>query len=226
MEREGDFTDVPSFGGTADGDGQPPTGTTPPPTGTQAPSPLPDLSLHAAPQVYKGPLVGSWDKPNPVPYFRAMHPVDPNQQMVQDIFSSCTFKTAASYTVGMAMGWAFGLFMAGMETSVPQVPEKGKTGKIFSSNQIQVQTFREVMRTTGARMWSQGKQFAMIGAIFSGTECVIEDYRGDAEGMTNAVSAGCVTGGVLGLRAGVASGVIGCAGFAAFSAAIDLYMKP
>jgi len=56
----------------------------------------------------------------------------------------------------MAMGWAFGLFMAGMETSVPQVPEKGKTGKIFSSNQIQVQTFREVMRTTGARMWSQG----------------------------------------------------------------------
>ena len=83
MEREGDFTDVPSFGGTADGDGQPPTGTTPPPTGTQAPSPLPDLSLHAAPQVYKGPLVGSWDKPNPVPYFRAMHPVDPNQQMVR-----------------------------------------------------------------------------------------------------------------------------------------------
>lgn len=41
----------------------------------------------------------------------------------------------------------------------------------------------------------------------------------------NSVAAGCVTGGALGVKAGPQAAAIGCAGFAAFSAAIDYYMK-
>lgn len=41
----------------------------------------------------------------------------------------------------------------------------------------------------------------------------------------NGVAAGCITGGALAMKAGPQATAVGCAGFAAFSAAIDYYMK-
>ena len=49
-------------------------------------------------------------------------------------------------------------------------------------------------------------------------------YRGQ-EDIKNSVFGGCVTGGALGLRAGPQAAMMGCAGFAAFSAVIDIYFK-
>jgi import inner membrane translocase subunit TIM22 len=49
-------------------------------------------------------------------------------------------------------------------------------------------------------------------------------YRGKG-GMSNSIMSGCITGGVLGLRAGVQAGVIGCGAFAAFSAVIDHFLR-
>ena len=43
--------------------------------------------------------------------------------------------------------------------------------------------------------------------------------------LTNGIAAGCITGGALGARAGPQAAAVGCAGFAAFSAAIDYYMR-
>ena len=43
--------------------------------------------------------------------------------------------------------------------------------------------------------------------------------------MTNGVAAGCITGGVLAAKAGPQAALVGCAGFAAFSAAIDYYLR-
>lgn len=39
------------------------------------------------------------------------------------------------------------------------------------------------------------------------------------------MSAGCFTGGVLAAKAGPKAAAMGCAGFAAFSAAIDYFMQ-
>ena len=39
------------------------------------------------------------------------------------------------------------------------------------------------------------------------------------------MAAGCITGGVLGAKAGPQAAALGCAGFAAFSLAIDYYMR-
>ena len=43
--------------------------------------------------------------------------------------------------------------------------------------------------------------------------------------LKNGVAAGCITGGALGSRAGPQAAAVGCAGFAAFSAAIDAWMR-
>lgn len=70
---------------------------------------------------------------------------------------------------------------------------------------------------------SSGKNFAKVGAIFSGTECAIEGLRAKND-LWNGVAGGCLTGGVLARSAGPQAVAVGCAGFAAFSAAIDAYM--
>ncbi|KAG9200000.1 Mitochondrial import inner membrane translocase subunit tim22 [Epicoccum nigrum] len=71
---------------------------------------------------------------------------------------------------------------------------------------------------------SSGKNFAKVGAIFSGTECAIEGLRAKND-LYNGVAGGCITGGVLARNAGPQAVAVGCLGFAAFSAAIDAYMR-
>jgi import inner membrane translocase subunit TIM22 len=70
---------------------------------------------------------------------------------------------------------------------------------------------------------SSGKNFAKVGAIFSGTECAIEGLRAKND-LYNGVAGGCITGGILARNAGPQAVAVGCAGFAVFSAAIDAYM--
>jgi import inner membrane translocase subunit TIM22 len=71
---------------------------------------------------------------------------------------------------------------------------------------------------------SSGRNFAKVGAIFSGTECAIEGLRAKND-LYNGVAGGCITGGILARNAGPQAALIGCAGFGVFSAAIDAYMR-
>ena len=43
--------------------------------------------------------------------------------------------------------------------------------------------------------------------------------------MKNSTMAGCITGGILGAKAGPQAAALGCAGFAAFSLAIESYLR-
>jgi import inner membrane translocase subunit TIM22 len=83
---------------------------------------------------------------------------------------------------------------------------------------------RKGLKDMGSRSYSSAKNFGLVGAIFSGTECCIEGYRAKND-LTNGVAAGCLTGGMLAAKAGPQAAAVGCAGFAAFSAAIDAYMR-
>lgn len=83
---------------------------------------------------------------------------------------------------------------------------------------------RRGFKDMGQRSWSSAKNFGVVGALYSGTECCIEGLRAKND-LTNSVAAGCITGGILGAKAGPQAAAAGCAGFAAFSAAIDAYMR-
>jgi import inner membrane translocase subunit TIM22 len=76
----------------------------------------------------------------------------------------------------------------------------------------------------GQRSWSTAKNFGAVGALFSGIECGIEGLRAKND-LGNGVAAGCLTGAILARNAGPQAAAVGCAGFAAFSAAIDAWMR-
>lgn len=76
----------------------------------------------------------------------------------------------------------------------------------------------------GKRSYSTAKNFGAVGALFSGIECGIEGVRAKND-IANGVAAGCLTGAILARNGGPQAAAVGCAGFAAFSAAIDTYMR-
>lgn len=86
------------------------------------------------------------------------------------------------------------------------------------------QQLRIGFKDMGARSWSSARNFGMIGALFSGIECGVESLRAKND-LTNSAVAGCLTGGILARKSGPQGVALGCAGFAAFSLAIDAYMR-
>ncbi|KAF2022791.1 mitochondrial import inner membrane translocase, subunit Tim17/22 [Setomelanomma holmii] len=86
------------------------------------------------------------------------------------------------------------------------------------------QQLRAGLRDMYRSSLSSGRNFAKVGAIFSGTECAIEGLRAKND-LYNGVAGGCITGGILARNAGPQAVAVGCAGFAVFSAAIDAYMR-
>ncbi|KAI9807179.1 MAG: Mitochondrial import inner membrane translocase subunit tim22 [Sarcosagium campestre] len=153
----------------------------------------------------------------------SMSAEDRQQQMMikgmQAMMESCPAKTVMAGGMGFALGGAFGLFMSSMNYDTPLSPQ----GQQISSLPMREQ-LRRGFKDMGTRSYSSAKNFALVGAIFSGTECCIEGYRAKND-LTNGIAAGCITGGALGARAGPQAAAVGCAGFAAFSAAIDYYMR-
>lgn len=86
------------------------------------------------------------------------------------------------------------------------------------------QQLKHGLKDMGKQTLSSAKNFGLIGAIFSGVECSIEGLRAKND-IWNGVAGGCLTGGALAMKAGPQAAAVGCAGFAAFSAAIDYYMR-
>lgn len=76
----------------------------------------------------------------------------------------------------------------------------------------------------GSRSYSTAKNFGKVGLMFSGIECGIEGLRAKND-LANGAAAGCLTGGILARSGGPTAVAGGCAAFAAFSTAIDVWMR-
>lgn len=106
-----------------------------------------------------------------------------------------------------------------MRYDTPMSTQAGEVAALSVRQQL-----RSGLKDMGKASYSSAKNFGLVGAIFSGTECCIEGLRAKND-LTNGVAAGCMTGGILAAKAGPQAAAVGCAGFAAFSAAIDMYMR-
>lgn len=72
--------------------------------------------------------------------------------------------SAFCFTTGFVLGGAFGVFTAGIDTNVGFDPK----------DPLKTPTAREVLKDMGQRGMSYAKNFAIVGAMFSCTECIIE----------------------------------------------------
>eukprot|EP00123_Amoebidium_parasiticum_P020270 comp4648_c0_seq1/m.836 comp4648_c0_seq1/g.836 ORF comp4648_c0_seq1/g.836 comp4648_c0_seq1/m.836 type:complete len:166 (-) comp4648_c0_seq1:323-820(-) len=126
--------------------------------------------------------------------------------IAQTVWESCPAKSIISGVMGFALGGVFGLI-----------------GGSFDPVENTNLRARDVLRDMGKRSYSMGKNFAIVGGIFAGTECAVETYRGKTDTMNGLIS-GCVTGAAFGFRAGGKAALGGCAGFAAFTAVIDTFV--
>ncbi|XP_031557338.1 mitochondrial import inner membrane translocase subunit Tim22-like [Actinia tenebrosa] len=137
----------------------------------------------------------------------------PQELMVERVFENCAFKSALAGVAGYGLGIVFGLFTAGMDSSMPN-PMTG----------VADQSAKAILKDMRARASSYGKNFAVVGLMFSGTECLVESYRGKSDWKNGTLSGG-ITGGLIGLRAGGKAALFGAAGFAAFSTLIDYFLR-
>jgi import inner membrane translocase subunit TIM22 len=159
------------------------------------------------------------------------------------LMESCPGKTVVSGVMGFALGGAFGLFMASVCLSLLHSSNGAWLLSLLTFVQMQYDTplstnptaanitslplrqqLKQGFKDLGSRSYSSARNFGKVGAIFAGTECCIEGFRAKND-MTNGVLAGCITGGVLAAPAGPQAAAFGCAGFAAFSLAIESYLR-
>lgn len=140
------------------------------------------------------------------------------KQMI-GFMQSCPGKTTMAAVTGFALGGFFGLFMASMSYDSVGTATVSKISELPLKQQMKIQ-FSDM----GKRTYASAKNFGYIGMVYSGVECTIESLRAKHD-IYNGVSAGCITGAGLAIQAGPQAAAIGCAGFAAFSVAIDLYMN-
>ena len=129
------------------------------------------------------------------------------------IFESCLVRAAFSGVAGFGLGGLMGGFFHTMQP-VDTFDEK--------------MSFREQIRRQykgfGANCVRMAKGFGKVGLVYSGIECAVERERAQRD-IPNALYAGCITGAVLAYQAGPQGMAMSCAGFAAFSAAIEAVMS-
>ncbi|KAJ7496892.1 mitochondrial import inner membrane translocase subunit TIM22 [Mycena latifolia] len=136
------------------------------------------------------------------------------EQFMTEAMGSCPAKTVMAGGAGLALGMVFSLMTASMSYEDPLLRQNAGTA----------QRARDILRDTGKSMWTSGKGFGKVGALYASIECVIESYRGKTD-LYNSVGAGFLSGGVLARASGPKAAFGGGLAFAAFSAAIDMFMR-
>ena len=138
-------------------------------------------------------------------------PLDPPAEVGAAARESCTMTALMSGVVGGGCGLVLGAVLVPFGSAL-QTEE-------FNNLPLK-QQFRRGMQEVGSSSRSWGKNLAVIGAVFSCTECFVEKARGRSD-KWNPVAGGCITGAVLAHSSGPAGMAFGCSTFAAFSYVIE-----
>ncbi|PNW88246.1 hypothetical protein CHLRE_01g021050v5 [Chlamydomonas reinhardtii] len=144
----------------------------------------------------------------------------PEVLAAQEFMNNCFVKSAMSGAMGGVAGLAFGLFMSSFENAhggMDSIPD----GTAQRSTRAVLKEMFTNMRTKSV---SYAKGFAVMGALFSFNECVVEKWRAKHD-AANPVIAGCVTGAMMAHSGGPQAMCFGCASFGAFSYVIEKYLN-
>ncbi|KAJ7188704.1 mitochondrial import inner membrane translocase subunit TIM22 [Mycena filopes] len=135
------------------------------------------------------------------------------EMFMSEAMMSCPAKTAMAGGAGVAIGMVFSLMTTSMSYEDPLLRQHAGTA----------QRARDILRDTGKTMWSSGKGFGKVAAMYACFECILDSYRAKND-LYNSVGAGFLTGGALARSSGPKAAFGGGLLFAAFSAAIDSFM--
>ncbi|BGP42040.1 Mitochondrial import inner membrane translocase subunit tim22 [Rhodotorula kratochvilovae] len=138
-------------------------------------------------------------------------------RMVQEGMESPVAKAAISGAMGFGLGAFFSLM--GSSFTIEDPFQRAQYDGMNTRQKARV-----IFADMGKGMWRQGKGFGAVGALYAGTECVVEGFRARND-IWNSVYAGMISGAVLARNSGPRAMVLGGMGFAAFSAVIDTYMR-
>ncbi|KAK4057125.1 Mitochondrial import inner membrane translocase subunit tim22 [Microbotryomycetes sp. JL221] len=138
-------------------------------------------------------------------------------RFVQAGIESPAAKAVMSGGIGFALGAFFSLMGSSFTLEDPFQQQKYNGMKTMQKAKL-------VFKDMGVSMWRQGKGFGMVGALYAGTECIVEGYRAKND-IRNSLYAGAISGAVLARNSGLRAMVLGGLGFAAFSGAIDTYIR-
>ncbi|XP_051128090.1 mitochondrial import inner membrane translocase subunit TIM22-1 isoform X2 [Andrographis paniculata] len=105
----------------------------------------------------------------------------------QDIWNNCAVRSVVSGVMGGGLGLLMGLFLGALDNPMMQDEMTGRQQIVYQAKQM------------GRRSWSSCKAFAVMGFVFSASECIIEKARAKHD-ITNTVVAGCTTGGAISAR--------------------------
>ncbi|KAL0252543.1 mitochondrial import inner membrane translocase subunit TIM22 [Cryptococcus tetragattii IND107] len=139
------------------------------------------------------------------------------QRYMGMVMESCPLKVTIAGVGGLALGGFFSLMSA---TFAYEDPLSRASNQLTTTRAQTMFVFKEM----GRNMWSSGKGFAKVGMVYSGVECCIEGYRAKND-IYNGVSAGFLTGAILARNAGPTAMLGGGVAFAAFSGAIDWWLR-
>lgn len=129
----------------------------------------------------------------------------------------CALRAVTGTAIGAIAGLGMGVFLGAMSDMTPPVT-------VINGKEVPQAPLREQMRTTmratGEKALYWSRNFAFISGIFQASDCLVEKYRGKHD-VWNELISGCMAGGLLNAKSGPSSMAFGCAGFAAFSLAIN-----
>lgn len=154
--------------------------------------------------------------PYPIPFRFSAAPneMPPDMPAFGDM---CALRAVTGTVIGAVAGLGMGVFLGAMSDMTPPVT-------VINGREVPQAPLREQMRTTmratGEKALYWSRNFAFISGIFQASDCLVEKYRGKHD-VWNELISGCMAGGLLNAKSGPSSMAFGCAGFAAFSLAIN-----
>uniref|UniRef100_K3X8V0 Mitochondrial import inner membrane translocase subunit TIM22 n=1 Tax=Globisporangium ultimum (strain ATCC 200006 / CBS 805.95 / DAOM BR144) TaxID=431595 RepID=K3X8V0_GLOUD len=142
-------------------------------------------------------------------------------KFMEESREECWKKSVLATVMGASMGVGLGTFLGTFEGAHGELVGKNMREQLYNG-------FRKSFIAGYERSLYFGKEFAMVGCIFAGIECIVERERA-VHDMYNTVIAGAASGGALGAWAARQSGpqlllkntAKGAAGFAAMAVVFE-----